>query len=110
VLLIRFLALLSRWRPVFRQERSFRRALRQALGSLTVVGTATLTRILAGFGLDQQDWSADYKLYARADWEEQALFDALLPAALAHCPGQFVPVALDDTRLRKTGKRIPTAC
>jgi hypothetical protein len=94
---------------VFRQERSFRRAVRQALGSLTVLGTATLTRILASFGLDQRDWSADYKLYARADWEEQALFDALLPAALAHCPGRFVPLALDDTRLRKTGKRIPTA-
>jgi hypothetical protein len=109
VLLTRFLALLSLWRPVFRQERSFRRALRQALDSLTVLGTATLTRILASFGLDQRDGSADYKLYARADWEEQALFDALLPAALAHCPGRFVPLALDDTRLRKTGKRIPTA-
>ena len=32
-----------------------------------------------------------------------------MPAALAHCPGRFVPVALDDTRLKKTGKRIPTA-
>src|SRR5947209_9959082 len=42
-------------------------------------------------------------------WEEQALFDALLPLTLAHCPGRFVPVALDDTRLKKTGKRIPTA-
>jgi hypothetical protein len=109
VLLIRFLALLSLWRPVFRQERSFQRAVRQAVGSLLVVGSATLTRILAGLGRDQQDWSADYKLHARADWEEQGLFDALLPSALAHCPGRFVPVALDDTRLRKTGKRIPTA-
>jgi hypothetical protein len=109
VLLTRFLALVSLWRPVFRQERSFRRALRQALGSLTVVGTATLTRILAGLGLDQQDWSAEYRLQARSEWNEQALFDALLPAALAHCTGRFVPVALDDTRLQKTGKRIPTA-
>ena len=74
-----------------------------------MVGSATLTRILAGLGRDQQDWSADYKLHARAEWEQQSLFDALLPAALAHCPGRFVPVALDDTRLRKTGKRIPTA-
>jgi hypothetical protein len=109
VLLHCFLSLLSLWRPVFRQERSFRRALRQALGSLTVVGTATLTRILAGLGLDQQDWSAEYRLQARSAWEEQALFDALLPTALAHCGGRFVPVALDDTRLKKTGKRIPTA-
>jgi DDE superfamily endonuclease len=110
VLLTRFLALLSLWRPVFRQERSFQRALRQAVGALLVVGSATLTRMLASLGRDQQDWSADYKLHSRADWEEQALFDALLPSALAHCPGRFVPVALDDTRLRKTGKRIPTAC
>jgi len=109
VLLIRFLALVSLWRPVFRQERSFRRALRQALGSLTVLGTATLTRILACFGLDQQDWSANYKLHARAEWNEQSLFDVLLPSALVYCPGRFVPVALDDTWLRKTGKRIPTA-
>jgi DDE superfamily endonuclease len=109
VLLIRFLALLSLWRPVFRQERSFQRALRQAVGALLVVGSATLTRILASLGRDQQDWSADYKLHARANWEEQALFDALLPSALAHCPGRFVPIALDDTRLKKTGKRIPTA-
>jgi hypothetical protein len=109
VLLTRFLALLSLWRAVFRQERSFRRALRPALGSLTVMGTATLTRMLAGLGLDQQDGSAEYRLQARSEWEEQALFDALLPTALAHCAGRFVPVALDDTRLKKTGKRIPTA-
>ena len=51
MLLTCFLALLSLWRPVFRQERSYRRALRQALGSLTVLGTATLTRILASLGL-----------------------------------------------------------
>src|SRR4051794_12480343 len=53
------------------------------------------------------DWSADYRLQARSEWQEQALFDALLPAALAHCAGRFVPVAVDDTRLKKTGKRIP---
>jgi hypothetical protein len=109
VLLTRFLALVSLWRPVFQQERSFQRAVRQALGALLVVGSATLTRILASLGRDQQDWSADYKLHARADWQEQDLFDALLPSALVHCPGRFVPVALDDTRLRKTGQRIPTA-
>jgi hypothetical protein len=109
VLLTRFLSLLSLWRAVFRQERSFRRALRPALGSLTVMGTATLTRMLAGLGLDQQDGSAEYRLQARSEWEEQALFDALLPTALAHGAGRFVPVALDDTRLKKTGQRIPTA-
>ena len=74
-----------------------------------MIGSATLTRILASPGRDQQDGSADYRLHARAEWKEQALFDALLPSALAHGPGRFVPVAPDETRLRKTGKRIPTA-
>src|SRR3982750_2716034 len=109
VLLTRFLALLSLWRPIFQQERSLQGAVRQAVGALLVVGSATLTRILASLGLDQQDWSAEYKLHARAPWNEQNLFDALLPSALAYCPGSFVPIALDDTRRRKTGKRIPTA-
>jgi hypothetical protein len=109
VLLTRFLALVSLWRPVFRQERSFQRAVCQAVGALLVVGSATLTRILASLGRDQQDGSADYKLHARTEWNEQALFEALLPSALAHCPGRFVPIALDDTRLRKTGQRIPMA-
>jgi hypothetical protein len=109
VLRNRFLALLSLWRPVFRPERSFRRALRPALGSLTVMGTATLTRLLAGLGLDQQDGSAEYRLQAGSEWDEQALLDTLLPTALAHCGGRFIPVALDDTRLQKTGQRIPTA-
>ena len=53
------------WRPVFRQERSFQRALRQVVGALLVIGSATLTRILASLGLDQQGWSADYKLNVR---------------------------------------------
>ncbi|MFL6463112.1 MAG: hypothetical protein ACJ73N_01720 [Bryobacteraceae bacterium] len=109
MLLTRFLALVSLWRPVFRQERSFQRAVCQAVGALLVVGSATVTRILASLGRDQQDGSADYKLHARTEWQEQALFDALLPSALAHCPGRFVPIALDDTRLRKTDKRIPIA-
>ena len=109
MLLTRFLALISLWRPVFQQDRSFQRAVRQALGALLVVGSATLTRILASFGRDQQDRSAEYKLHARAGWNEQSLVDALLPLALAHCLGRFVLVALDDTRLWKTGKRIPTA-
>src|SRR3954470_18697556 len=37
------------------------------------------------------------------------LFSSNSRLELTYCPGSFVPIALDDTRLRKTGKRIPTA-
>lgn len=36
--------------------------MRRAVGALLVLGDATLTRILAGLGLAQQDWSAETDL------------------------------------------------
>jgi hypothetical protein len=110
VLLTRFLALVSLWPPVFRQARRFQPAVCQAGGALLVVGSAPLPRILARLGRHQPDGSADDQLQARTEWKEQALFAARLPSALAPCPGRFVPLALDDTRRRKTGQRLPLAC
>lgn len=94
---------------MFAQNRSFERALRQAVGSLTVLGSATLTRILASLGRDQQDWSADYKLHARASWRTADLFQPILRRALPWCRGRYVVVAVDDRRLHKTGRRIQSA-
>jgi hypothetical protein len=37
------------------------------------------------------------------------LFRPILKQALAHCPRRLVGVAIDDTRLRKTGRSIPQA-
>ena len=37
------------------------------------------------------------------------LFAPVLRRALAYCPGRLVGVAVDDTRLRKTGRCIPQA-
>jgi Transposase DDE domain len=110
VLLTSLLSLFLSWRTVFAQDRLYRRAVRLALGSLSVVGTATLTRILASQGRDEQDWTADYRLFSQRTWNPNHLFDALLPTALGHYPDRGpVVMALDDTRLRKVGKRIATA-
>jgi hypothetical protein len=48
-------------------------------------------------------------MHSRAPWEPQELFAPLLQQALAFCPGRLVGVAVDDTRLRKTGRSIPQA-
>jgi hypothetical protein len=110
VLLTSLLSLFLSWRTVFVQDRLYRRAVRLALGSLSVVGTATLTRILASQGREEQDWTADYRLFSQRTWNPNHLFDALLPTALGHGPGRGpLVMALDDTRLRKTGKHIVTA-
>jgi hypothetical protein len=109
LLLQRWLALVANWRGVFAQQRSFQRAAGQALGALLVLGRATLTRILWTQGRQHRSWSAAYFLHSRAPWNPQALFAPLLEQALTLCPGRLVGVAVDDTRLRKTGRAIPQA-
>lgn len=108
-LLAAFLALTEPWRGVFTQKRTWLRAQRQGLGALLVLGRATLSRILWTNGREQKSWSGEYFLHSRARWSPQALFAPLLPEALRFCPGRLVGVAVDDTRLRKTGRSIPQA-
>jgi hypothetical protein len=94
------------WQAVFAQKRTWVRAARQALGCLLVLGRATVSRILWTSGREQMSWSAEYFLHSRATWDPHALFTPLLKQGLAFCPGKLVGVAVDDTRLRKTGRSI----
>lgn len=108
-LLAAFLAIVNDWRDVFPQQRTTQRAVRQALGSLVCLGRRCLTRIIWTNGGQDQSWSADYFLHSRCQWEPQQLFRPILKRALGYCPGRLVGVAVDDTRLRKTGRSIPQA-
>jgi hypothetical protein len=109
MLLSTWLSIVALWRPAFPQQRSWRRAVAQALALLTVFGRRTLSRAIWAQGRHQQDWSADYRLHARSSWNPDQLFQAVLERALPLCPGAFIAVAVDDTRLRKTGRRIRSA-
>ena len=104
-----FLKLLEGWGPAFAQSRSHRRAVLQAFGTLTSFGRRTLSRALCALSHQQQDWSADYRLHARADWEPSHLFQPVLAKALPLCGGRYVIAAVDDTRLHKTGRPIQSA-
>jgi hypothetical protein len=109
ILLEAFLAIAAQWRGVFPQRRTWRRAARQALGSLVCLGRHCLTRILWTWGGETRSWGAEYFLHARCQWNPQALFAPILRGALPYCPGRLVGVAVDDTRLRKTGRCIQQA-
>jgi len=108
-LLNTWLELVADWRGVFAQVRTTRRAVRQALGSLVCLGRRTLSRVIWTNGGEQRSWSAEYFLHSRAEWDPQQLFAPVLERALAWCPGRLVGVAVDDTRLRKTGLCVPQA-
>ena len=70
---------------VFAQERTELRALRLALGHVITLGERTIARIIAGAGRDQQDWSADYRLFSRAKWSARELMLPVLAQALHVC-------------------------
>jgi hypothetical protein len=108
-ILAAFLDIVEDWRSVFPQQRTYRRAVRQALGSLVCLGRRCLSRIIWTNGGQQQSWSAEYFLHSRCKWEPQRLFQPILKRALAYCPQRLVGVAIDDTKLRKTGRSIMQA-
>jgi hypothetical protein len=108
-LLAAFLDITADWRSVFPQSRTFRRAVRQALGGLVCLGRRCLSRIIWTNAGQHRSWSAEYFLHSRCDWQPQELFRPILQRALAYCPGRLVGVAVDDTRLHKTGPCIQQA-
>lgn len=105
-LLAAFLDIAAGWRSVFPQSRTFQRAVRQALGSLVCLGRRCLSRIIWTNGGQHRSWGAEYFLHSRCEWQPQELFRPILERALAYCPGRLVGVAVDDTRLPKTGRCI----
>ena len=108
-LLACFLDIVAAWQATFPQSRTYLRAVRQALGTLICLGRRTLTRIIWTNGGAHKDWRADYFLFSRAKWDPAQLFTPILQRALPWCPGRYIGVAIDDTRLRKTGPRIQQA-
>ena len=108
-LLAAFLALTEPWRSVFAQERTWVRAQRQALGALLVLGRATLSRILWTHGREQKAWSGEYFLHSRAPWDPAGPVCAAAERGAGLLSRAIVGVAVDDTRLRKTGRSIPQA-
>ncbi len=108
-LLAAWLDIVGQWYGVFPQKRSTRRAIRQALGSLVCLGRRTLSRIIWTNGDQHRSWGAEYFLHSRCCWDPQQLFTPIWQRALAWCPGRYVGVGVDDTRLRKTGRFIQQA-
>lgn len=104
-----FLDIVSGWEVLFSKRPSYRRAVLLATVSLCVLGRSCISRIIAFLGLDQKDWRAHYKLFSRSSWQALDLFEPIVKKALPLIDESFVAVAFDDTKLKKTGKKIKTA-
>ena len=79
------------------------------LGLLCGQNPKTITSALEWLDQQEEDWSADYRLFSQAQWDAQDLFVPVLDQALAsgQCPRAPVYTGQDDTLARKTGKKTP---
>ena len=94
----------------FVQERSRVRAMELSFGSLCSLGRRTISRSICAVGRQHQDWSADYKIFSRSQWEPNQLFAPVLKDYCVRYPAdQPICVAFDDTKLSKSGRKIKSA-
>jgi hypothetical protein len=106
-LLQAFLSILSLWAPAFTKRQAYLRARELAIASLCAFGRKTITSLAIYLGRDQEIPSADYKFYSCGKWPVNNLFDVILKEALKYVKGDYIVFAADDTKIRKTGKKIP---
>lgn len=103
------LEILSEWNEVFPQRRTAKRAIRQTLVSLICFGRRTITRIIWASGNEQKSWSAEYFVHSRSPWSAQDLFTPIIKRAVQFCRGRLVGIVVDDTSVKKAGKKIKQA-
>jgi hypothetical protein len=77
------------------------------LSTLVSFGRHTITGLLRTQNRDQQDWTADYRFYSLDRFDDEAVFDLVRKIVEAHLEKpQPLVVAMDDSLLRKTGRKV----
>ena len=91
----------------FSSPESWARGRRHCLSQLAGFGRHTITGLLRNQNRTQQDWTADYRLYAENRLDVDKMFGHVR-TEVEQCgqPDQPLVVAMDDSLLRKTGRRI----
>ena len=89
------------------QHRCWARMRRHMLAQLVCLGRHTLTGVKATSGGAFSDWSSDYRLYSQERFAPEAVFGVVRRQIDQRLDAKhpFV-VAMDDSLLRKTGRKI----
>lgn len=108
-LLRALLIIFDMWRPAFCKDEAFRRAIFLAIACLGGCGRKTISSMAIFLGREKKIPIADYKFYSEGTWNAEGLFNPILLAATQYCHDDYITVAVDDTKIHKTGKKIPNA-
>jgi hypothetical protein len=71
------------------------------------MGRHTMTNLLTTAGRQFVDWTADYRMYSKERIDCANIFEQIKEEVCALNKEKLLVTALDDSLLRKTGKKIP---
>lgn len=109
-LLEAFISILHLWCPVFSSKRSFQSAREYACAIIGCFGLRkTLTNISISNGNLNKKPSAIYKFFSKLKWPPEQLFNPILQKCLPYFEKGYIAIGVDDSKFRKTGKKIPNA-
>lgn len=106
-----FGSVFSQCKGAFKQPRTWERAFVLAEGLLGCVGRSTVTGMIAATGQQFKDWSAAYRLFHGERMNTDTLFSVVRKnlADAISADEREIYAHLDDTLLRKTGKKVDGA-
>ena len=91
----------------FSSDETFARGRRHLLSHLVCFGRHTVTGLLRNQDRTQCDWTADYRLYSEDRFDEDKLFSQVRgEIEQLAAPEAPLVTAMDDSLLRKTGRKI----
>lgn len=108
-LLNALLMIFALWRSAFCKTAAFTRAKELAFACLCASGRKTITSMAIFLGRSHKLPIADYKFYSDCKWNVEDLFNPILALTSQHIEGEYISFAADDTKIHKTGKKIPFA-
>lgn len=88
--------LLEAHRPAVGQQRIYERLKALVFGEMLALGRHTLTQVLMALGLTETDWTAWYRLFSEARFEEEVVNGVLLGECLKHIGAEEVLVLGGD--------------
>ncbi len=98
--------LLRSCQGAFATAEQFDRSVRHLLSQLVCLGRHTITGLLCSQNRQDRDWTADYRHYAQGQAQPEAFFEVSRQEVQAHlAPGEPLVIALDDSLLRKSGRK-----
>ena len=94
--------------PAFKQMRIAERVRQLAYGLLTCYGRHTVTGMLTACGQQFVDWTSAYKIFSKERIDMDKIFDVSSQSVLEElAPEQMMVAHMDDTIIKKTGKKVP---